>query len=50
MANYVNAVRTGNLLFLSGKGPGLPAATAAGGKVGRDITGRRPTSTRARPA
>ena len=24
MANYVNAVRTGNLLYLAGKGPGLP--------------------------
>ena len=34
VANYVNAVRTGNLLFLSGKGPaGSPA-----GVVGRDFT------------
>ena len=32
--NYVHAVRTGNLLFLAGKGPG-PGAT---GKVGRDVT------------
>ena len=24
MANYVNAVRADNLLFLAGKGPGLP--------------------------
>ena len=24
IANYVNAVRTGNLLYLAGKGPGLP--------------------------
>ena len=32
--NYVNSVRTGNLLFLSGKGPN-PGAT---GKVGRDVT------------
>ena len=32
VANYVNAVRTGNLLFLAGKGPGLS------GVVGKDIT------------
>ncbi|MGE0714449.1 MAG: RidA family protein [Alphaproteobacteria bacterium] len=32
--NYVHAVRTGNLLFLAGKGPG-PGAT---GKVGKDVT------------
>ncbi|MDH4246748.1 MAG: RidA family protein [Deltaproteobacteria bacterium] len=32
--NYVHAVRTGNLLFLSGKGPG----PGAHGKVGRDVT------------
>ena len=30
--NYVHAVQTGNLLFLSGKGPG-----AAYGKVGTDV-------------
>ena len=39
VANYVNAVRTGNLLFLAGKGP---RADASGhrpvGKVGRDFT------------
>lgn len=39
MANYVPAVRTGNLLFVSGHGPrrteGLPPAR---GKVGRDLT------------
>ena len=39
VANYVNAVRTGNLLFLAGKGP---RADADGhrpmGKVGRDFT------------
>ena len=34
IANYVNAVRTGNLLFLAGKGP----AGGATGVVGRDIT------------
>jgi enamine deaminase RidA (YjgF/YER057c/UK114 family) len=33
VANYVNAVRTGNLLFLSGKGP-----RSARGKVGREFT------------
>ena len=32
--NYEHAVRTGNLLYLSGKGPN-PGAT---GKVGRDVT------------
>ena len=31
--NYVHAVRTGNLLFLSGKGPGRIS-----GKVGADLT------------
>jgi enamine deaminase RidA (YjgF/YER057c/UK114 family) len=30
---YVNAVRTGNLMFLAGKGPG-----AVKGKVGKDMT------------
>jgi enamine deaminase RidA (YjgF/YER057c/UK114 family) len=39
VANYVNAVRTGNLLFLSGKGP-RPGADGKRprGKVGRDYT------------
>jgi enamine deaminase RidA (YjgF/YER057c/UK114 family) len=39
VANYVNAVRSGNLLFLSGKGP-RPAkdGTRAKGKVGREYT------------
>ena len=38
VANYVNAVRTGNLLFLAGKGP-RPDANGHRpmGKVGRDI-------------
>lgn len=39
MANYVGAVRTGNLLFLAGHGPqradGRPTAQ---GKLGRDLT------------
>ena len=34
VANYVNAVRTGNLLFLAGKGP----ASGIAGIVGKDIT------------
>jgi enamine deaminase RidA (YjgF/YER057c/UK114 family) len=34
----VNAVRTGNLLFLAGKGPGLPGHPLPTGKVGRDFT------------
>lgn len=38
MANYVNAVRTGNLLYLAGKGPGLPGHPLLVGKVGRDFT------------
>jgi len=38
MANYVNAVRAGNLLFLAGKGPGLPGHPLPVGKVGRDFT------------
>ena len=38
MANYVNAVRTGNLLYLAGKGPGLPGKKLPVGKVGRDFT------------
>jgi enamine deaminase RidA (YjgF/YER057c/UK114 family) len=38
VANYVNAVRTGNLLFLAGKGPGLPDGTFITGKVGVDLT------------
>lgn len=37
-ANYVNAVRTGNLLYLAGKGPGLPGHPLPLGKVGRDFT------------
>jgi enamine deaminase RidA (YjgF/YER057c/UK114 family) len=37
-ANYVNAVRTGNLLFLAGKGPGKPDGTYVTGKVGEALT------------
>ena len=35
MANYVNAVRTGNLLFLAGKGP---AGAAVKGKLGLEFS------------
>jgi enamine deaminase RidA (YjgF/YER057c/UK114 family) len=39
VANYVNAVQTGNLLFLSGKGPRPgPDGQRARGKVGREYT------------
>jgi enamine deaminase RidA (YjgF/YER057c/UK114 family) len=37
-ANYVNAVRTGNLLFLAGKGPNTPDGKYITGKVGLDLT------------
>ena len=37
--NYVPAVRVGNLLFLSGHGPGrADGAPSARGKVGRDLS------------
>ena len=38
VATYVNAVQTGNLLFLAGKGPGKGDGTYITGKVGRDLT------------
>ncbi|MEP2670838.1 MAG: RidA family protein [Cyclobacteriaceae bacterium] len=38
MANYVKAVRTGNLLFLSGHGPSRPDGTSITGKVGQEMT------------
>lgn len=39
VANYVNAVRAGNLLFLAGKGPRPDAhGCRPTGKVGRDYT------------
>jgi enamine deaminase RidA (YjgF/YER057c/UK114 family) len=38
VANYVNAVRVGNLLYLSGKGPSLPDGKYVTGKLGKDIT------------
>lgn len=38
VANYVNAVRTGNLIFLAGKGPKRADGTEITGKLGRDIS------------
>ncbi len=38
VASYVNAVRTGNLLYLSGKGPKKTDGTYIKGKVGSDLT------------
>jgi enamine deaminase RidA (YjgF/YER057c/UK114 family) len=38
VANYVNAVRSGKLLFLAGKGPRKSDGTYITGKVGDDLT------------
>lgn len=38
VANYVSAVRTGNLIFLAGKGPSRPDGTYITGKPGKDMT------------
>jgi enamine deaminase RidA (YjgF/YER057c/UK114 family) len=38
IANYVKAVRTGNLIFLAGHGPSLPDGSLITGKVGNDLT------------
>jgi enamine deaminase RidA (YjgF/YER057c/UK114 family) len=38
VANYVNAVRAGNLLFLAGKGPRAVDGRRPQGKVGREYT------------
>ena len=38
VANYVNVVRVGNLLFLSGKGPQMADGTFITGKVGEILT------------
>ncbi len=38
VANYVNTVRTGNLVFTSGKGPQKTDGTYVTGKVGADLT------------
>jgi len=37
-ANYVNVVRTGNLLYLAGKGPTAPDGQWITGKLGLDVT------------
>ncbi|MEM6628093.1 MAG: RidA family protein [Bacteroidota bacterium] len=37
VANYVNAVRTGNLIFLAGKGPTKPEGGYVTGKLGADL-------------
>ena len=38
VANYVNAVRTGNLLFLAGKGPLPKDGKPVVGRLGKDMT------------
>jgi enamine deaminase RidA (YjgF/YER057c/UK114 family) len=38
VANYVNAVQAGNLLFLAGKGPLPVEGKRPSGKIGRDYT------------
>jgi enamine deaminase RidA (YjgF/YER057c/UK114 family) len=38
IANYVKAVRTGNLIFLAGHGPVKPDGTYVTGKVGSELT------------
>jgi enamine deaminase RidA (YjgF/YER057c/UK114 family) len=38
LANYVHVVRSGNLLFLAGKGPAKADGTYITGKVGKELT------------
>ena len=38
VANYVNGVRTGNLIFLAGKGPRYADGIEITGKLGQDVT------------
>lgn len=38
LANYVPAVRTGNLVFLAGHGPAQPWGPTATGVLGKDLT------------
>jgi enamine deaminase RidA (YjgF/YER057c/UK114 family) len=38
LANYVRAVRTGNLLFVSGHGPYNDGKTLILGKLGKEVT------------
>ena len=47
-ASYVNAVRTGNLVYLSGAGPTAPGHPTPTGKVGADVTAEEAAPTLAR--
>jgi enamine deaminase RidA (YjgF/YER057c/UK114 family) len=38
LANYVKAVRAGNLVFLAGHGPSKPGGSSITGKVGKDLS------------
>ena len=38
VANYINGVRTGNLIFLAGKGPRYADGTEITGKLGQDVS------------
>ena len=38
VANYVDAVRVGNLIYLSGRGPQKPDGTFITGKLGKDFS------------
>jgi enamine deaminase RidA (YjgF/YER057c/UK114 family) len=38
VANYVNGVQVGNLIFLAGKGPRYADGTEITGKLGQDVT------------
>ncbi len=38
VANYVHSARTGNLVFLAGKGPSKPEGGYVAGKVGQDLS------------
>ena len=38
MANYVNSVRSGNLVFMAGKGPRLPEGGNVTGKLGDSLS------------
>ncbi len=38
IANFVRAVRTGNLIYLSGHGPMRADGTSITGKLGKDLT------------
>ena len=38
VANYVNGVRSGNLIFLAGKGPKKPDGTEITGKLGAGVS------------